>query len=566
MRRTADSTVHAGEALDGPLRILLIAPDGVSAHPIQGRSELKLGRSEANELRVDDPEISREHLVLRFGTSVGVEDLGSANGTRVRGKPIRAGVLVELGPGDLVEAGSTIVILQRASAAVPLRRRLLPHSAFEHRLDEACLHRGRDAEFTILRIHVEAGGVESVERALTEPIGARDLIASYAPGEYELIAFDSGSGNRVAEEIEQRLDAAKIEHRVGLAAFPRDGTTPEELIEKACAALRGGRSVDSEPSDIIVEAESMKNLYRLIDRVARGNISVLLLGQTGVGKEVVAERLHLASPRRERPFLRLNCAALSDSLFESELFGYEKGAFTGATSPKKGLLENADGGTVFLDELGEMPIHIQAKLLRVIEQKKVMRVGGLEARDIDVRFVSATNRNLEDAASEGAFRSDLYFRLNGVTLDIPPLAERREEIEGLARFFVAKACKDMGFTKAPTITPRALVRLLEYAWPGNIRELRNMMERAVLLASDDRIDLEHLPIDKLSTAWRPAAKPDPLELEPLEDERAKIQAAIERCGGNQSRAAELLGFSRRTLSKKLDKHQLPRPLKDARRP
>jgi len=235
----------------------------------------------------------------------------------------------------------------------------------------------------------------------------------------------------------------------------------------------------------------------LIERVATGTISVLLMGETGVGKEIVAEAVHRYSPRAEKPLLRLNCAALSETLLESELFGHEKGAFTGAGQAKPGLLESADGGTVFLDEVGELPLSIQVKLLRVIEDRKVMRVGGLQDKSIDVRFVAATNRDLEDEVKRGSFREDLYFRLNGVSLVIPPLRERPAELEELARQFAAEASAQLGQAEPPEISTEVLDCFREYAWPGNIRELRNLMERAVLLAVDEPIGLAHLPVEKL---------------------------------------------------------------------
>ena len=249
----------------------------------------------------------------------------------------------------------------------------------------------------------------------------------------------------------------------------------------------------------------MRDLYRMLDRIARGTISVLLLGETGVGKEVLAERIHRSSPRSDAPFVKLNCAAFSETLIESELFGHEKGAFTGADAAKPGLFEAAEGGSVFLDEVGEMPAVLQAKLLRVLEQRQVMRVGSIKPRAIDVRVIAATNRDLEVEVSEGRFRSDLFYRLNGISIVVPSLKERPSEIKPLAEMFIARIAKDLG-RGAPVLTLRSVELLERYDWPGNIRELRNVMERAVLLAPGDEIEVEHLPVEKMTTAWLTGAR------------------------------------------------------------
>jgi DNA-binding NtrC family response regulator len=356
----------------------------------------------------------------------------------------------------------------------------------------------------------------------------------------------------------------------------------------------------------------MDGVRELIGRIAASTISVLILGETGVGKEVLAEMVHRRSPRASKPFLRLNCAALSDSLLESELFGHERGAFTGAVAQKRGLLETADGGTVFLDEVGEMPLSTQVKLLRVIEERMVTRVGGLSPKSLDVRFVAATNRDLEAEVARGTFRQDLFFRLNGISIVVPPLRERQGEIAQLAQTFIAAASRDR--PRPPRLSRDALARLVSYSWPGNIRELRNVIERAVLLAEDGEIAPRHLPLEKMSAPVTarvpsrstappasarssapgvfpvsPAAKvlspegrtdawpvvPDPTQPPPppasasapaLKDElaaleRQRILDALERCTWNQTRAARMLGMSRGVLMARLDQYGIARPRK-----
>jgi transcriptional regulator with PAS, ATPase and Fis domain len=345
----------------------------------------------------------------------------------------------------------------------------------------------------------------------------------------------------------------------------------------------------SQASVVVVDA-AVKEIHRIVDLVAKGDLSVVLLGETGVGKEVIADAIHRRSPRAAASYVRVNCAALPDALLESELFGYERGAFTGASQAKPGLLEMAQGGTVFLDEIAELPLSMQSKLLCVLENHEVMRVGGLKPRPIDVRFIAATNRDLAQLVREGSFRQDLYFRLNGIAITIPPLRDRPREVAPLAREFVSVACRDAGRALL-TIDGDALAWLEQHDWPGNVRELRNVMQRAVMLCEADAIQLRHLlPESAFGDRRRdgdrvsehPVSEPPPTmkrldHLEPaiapggLRDaarravetiERRKIADVMERCAGNQTRAAKLLGISRRTLVTRLTEYGFGRPLKD----
>jgi DNA-binding NtrC family response regulator len=334
------------------------------------------------------------------------------------------------------------------------------------------------------------------------------------------------------------------------------------------------RSAGDEPEVVLCDP-AMKAIYRQASLAAATSISVLILGETGVGKEVLARAVHAASPRRMKPFLALNCASLSETLLESELFGYEKGAFTGALQARPGLFESAEGGTVFLDEVGDLPRPTQVKLLRVLEERKVMRVGARAPRSVDVRFLSATNRDLEADVEEGTFRSDLFFRLNGLSLTIPPLRERVGELVPLCRALTENACRREGRRTVPTIDDEARCLLEEHAWPGNVRELRNAIDRAVALCQGDTITIEHLPPNlgrrtpipssgRTSRFEAPASSPElrqKLQGEMAALEREEIARALERCGGNQTQAAEVLGISRRTLVTRLGAYGLPRPRK-----
>ncbi len=252
----------------------------------------------------------------------------------------------------------------------------------------------------------------------------------------------------------------------------------------------------------------MQRIHQLAERAAAGTINVIVTGETGVGKELLSETVHRMSPRRDGPYVCLNCAALSETLLESELFGHERGAFTGAHQAKTGLIEAAAGGSLFLDEVGELSLTTQAKLLRVLETREVTRLGSVKPRRIDVRFIAATNRDLEAEVERGTFRRDLYFRLNGITLTIPPLRERRTEIPYLAGIFIRRICRELG--RPEPQLPQPILHILEqYAWPGNIRELKNMIERAVLLCDGPAIGLDHLPSEKFDPVRVPKPTPPP---------------------------------------------------------
>lgn len=465
------------------LELAVFAAGGTTRHALPQSGRVSLGRAEGNDIRVEDSSVSRRHAILHLGSTLQVEDLGSANGTKLRREKgaagtvrledyvVKAGELVEFAVGDVVNIGSAMVVVRCVGEAP--------------------------------------------------------------------VAKEPGFG----------------------------GT-------------------------YIIRDEAMKRLYAMVDRIAEGPISVLLLGETGVGKEVLAETIHRKSPRAKAPFLRLNCGALSESLLESELFGHEKGSFTNAVRSKPGLFETAEKGTVFLDEVGELPLGIQVKLLRVLEDRQVMRVGGLSPRPIDVRFISATNRDLAAEVQRGTFRQDLYFRLNGIALSIPPLRERRDEIEPLALAFAASAAASIG-RSAPSITSEAMAALLRHDWPGNVRELRNAIERAVVLC-EGVIRPEDLVLDGHAAGAQPAVASStvpvraavverPPELEetavpavregvstlPLKNlrqelgslERQRMIDALEKCAGNQTAAAAMLGIPRRTFVAKLAAYNIPRPRK-----
>ena len=353
---------------------------------------------------------------------------------------------------------------------------------------------------------------------------------------------------KVGETIQIGSSVLIVQKRAAQADLIRPETLRDEGLASTLSPSPGARS-----------GEAMRRVHELAERAAAGTINVLIAGETGVGKELLAETVHRASPRRGGPYVCLNCAALSETLLESELFGHERGAFTGAVQAKPGLLETAARGTLFLDEVGELPLSTQAKLLRVIETREVARLGSVRPHRIDVRFIAATNRDLEAEVARGAFRADLYYRLNGITLTIPPLRSRLEEIRPLAETFARQICRDLG-RQAPLLPPASVSHLEAYAWPGNIRELKNVIERAVLLCEGPMLEPQHMPLERPLTE---SQKLTSSGAGPARNERDRIVEALASCAGNQSRAAKMLGIPRRTFVTKLDAYRIPRPKKGA---
>ena len=426
--------------------VVLAGPEATSVR-LPAAGALVVGRSPKCDIIIPDRSVSREHLRLIVAGDVFVEDLGSANGTRVGGIPVAAHEKVRLAAGMLVDVGSVGIMIRAGAAPSPS--------------------------------HVPAA-------------------------------------------------AASV----------------------------------------------------TVERVARSSLTVLIQGETGSGKELMAESIHRLSPRASMPLLRLNCAAISDTLMESELFGHERGAFTGAVASKLGLLETAEGGTVFLDEIGDLGLPLQAKLLRVLEERKVWRVGALKPVSIDVRFVAATHRDLEEAAIEGKFRRDLLFRLNAITLRVPPLRERTGEIPALAQMFIDEACASMS-RPALHLDGGALQALLRHDWPGNIRELKNVISRTVAMCDGPTIEEAHLslpreggrtsvaPREHVPTSSghgarsaRSLAPQGTLhdDVEALEQDR--ILKALEACDYNRTRAAQMLGIARNTLASRMARFAIRVPGRD----
>lgn len=358
------------------------------------------------------------------------------------------------------------------------------------------------------------------------------VLTAYEDLQTAVQAMQAGACHYMTKPINFNDVAAMVEKYARVNALARENRS----LKQAVAVINAGENM-------VGESEVTQKLRALIARVAPSEATVLIRGESGTGKEVTARAVHMASARSAGPFVAVNCAAISESLLESELFGYRKGAFTGADTDRDGLFEAARGGTLFLDEIGEASLAVQAKLLRVLEERKINRVGDPRETDVDVRILTATNSPLEESITNKTFREDLYYRLLVFPLDVPPLRERADDIAMLASHFI----KILG-RRQSKLPARTINRMRAYGWPGNIRELRNLIERAHILAGPENIDDEHVILNVILNA-----KEEPVggDLDLDSNARRLIRAALDRAAGNKSQAAEMLGITRRTLYSRL---------------
>jgi two-component system response regulator HydG len=411
------------------------------------------------------------------------------------------------------------------------------------------------------KVNTASSGVEAVAAFEKEPLPV--VICDYslpdAKGTDLLQKF-----REVSPEVQMimltgkgTIDIAVSAMKAGVFDFVTKPVDPEHLLELAKRAgqlynaLAENKSLKEEvrriSEDLIVGRHPViQNLYRLINTVAPTGATVLIEGESGTGKELVARLIHKRSPRADKPFVAVDCGAIPENLLESELFGYEKGAFTGATARKQGRFERADGGTLFLDEITSLPLSSQAKLLRVLQDKMIERLGGNKAIPIDVRLIAATNTDLDEAVAKQKFREDLYYRLNIVKLKIPPLRDRASDIPLLAEHFIQKHRAKVN-SPVSGMSKEALKALMEHAWPGNVRELENAIEHSLIMAKDSAIMIHDLP--PLSDSQKSFSRLD-------EAERSLLIKAIKDAGGNKYKAAKMLGIPRSSLYSKLQKHGL----------
>ncbi|RKH07918.1 sigma 54-interacting transcriptional regulator [Corallococcus carmarthensis] len=566
--------------------LLVIEGGSSSTFRLPTEGEVVIGRAQDAEVRIQDGSVSRRHALLSVSSGEGaIADLGSHNGTRVNGQSLAGAT--PLVSGDVISVGEVILVLhqKRADTAAPSSVLSLP--GFRQRLAEDVARALRyqrpsgvlflDGADTVLDPPVIAAALEAHLRPL-------DACACWSASQCVLSLNDLEPDEM--EEVSRRL----LDHllplapraRAGLARCPADGSDADALLSlarrAASAALPGALATEAQVVEhkrlgehvALIADPAMLRLHALLEQLAPSTLPVLIHGETGTGKELAAAALHQGSPRRGQRLLAINCAALPEALVESELFGHERGAFSGAVTAKVGLLESAQGGTVFLDEVAELSLSTQARLLRVLETRRLTRLGEVHERPVDLRLVAATHRELSAEVQAGRFRQDLYFRLNAAVVHLPPLRHRRVEIPILARAFLQAACEQLG--RAPLLlSDRVMACLLAFDWPGNVRELKNDMAFLAATVRDASVEPWHLP-SKLGGPRTPVpvdppvapvgAPPRfrPIEEELRELERARMVEALEASGGVQTHAAELLAMPRRTFFTKMKQYGLsPRP-------
>ncbi|HEY8515042.1 MAG TPA: sigma-54 dependent transcriptional regulator [Candidatus Binatia bacterium] len=370
------------------------------------------------------------------------------------------------------------------------------------------------------------------------------LITAHSSVKEAVAAIQAGA----ADYLEKPVDCRRLHHTIQMIVERR------RLRQRVRILELGGR--DSTVFEgMVARSRRMLEVFGFIERIAEYPTTTLIMGESGTGKELVARAVHSRSPLRDRPFVVCNCSVLAPGLIESELFGHVRGAFTGADRDHKGLFETANGGTIFLDEIGELPLGAQVKLLRVLENREIRRVGSPTSMPVDIRVVAATNRDLARMVRNGEFREDLFYRLNVGVIELPPLRERLEDLELLCEHFLSQFARRFALDKA-TVSPAAMAVMRAYRWPGNVRELCNVLERASIMANGGEIQPEHLPADlrRASDVVEETPTIPPLDLSLEAAERDQIKRALDSAGGKRVAAARLLGLSRRTLYRKLEKY------------
>jgi Nif-specific regulatory protein len=565
-------------ALEGPSRW--------TSHDLED-GEVSIGRSETNRIVVPDAVLSRRHCILRVNQDeLTLVDCGSRNGTRLNGQPVAE---ARLRNGDLIQAGGTVfrVVIgdESSSPGQPSSGTVVLPSENSVYLKPAEMA-GEDRPTRDLAVLLRVSNQLAAARTTAEVyVKLESLLAELYPGAKVRVIAREDTAHSDEEADSAAAQGAGLVHDGALLVAPlrqqgevaavlriESGTVRfnnDELDLIAALSTIASLALDNAwhveylagenqrlteeltgKFAILGKSDAIAEVCRLIGRAAPSDATVLVLGESGTGKELVARALHANSRRSTRPFVAVNCAALNENLLESELFGHEKGSFTGAISQKRGKLEVAEGGTLFLDEVGEMAPALQAKLLRVLQEREFERVGGTRVLRADVRLVAATNRDLEAECRKGAFRQDLYFRLKVISIHTPPLRDRREDIEILASQFTAKFAARAG-RRITGISPAAKAALLRYDWPGNVRELENAIEHAVVLGTTEMILVEDLPDNVIDIASDPG-QPGSGYHEKVADAKRKILlSAIEEADGNHAAAARSLGLNPTYLSRLL---------------
>ncbi len=564
-------------AEEGSAYVLVIGPGGSRRQILSASGRLTIGRADDCEIVVDDPSVSRRHAALEL-TSAGaaVIDLGSHNGTRVNGNRVedRSPIV----SGDVIAVGAAVLV-PYLGHRVGWRGGLDEPSRALERLAIEVDRAGRFGRpLTLLLVELGEQLANGVLALLSPVLRPCDVVGRL--GASQLLVIFPELPTRDGEAASQRVISALAvmsPRAVGMAVYPADGGDAGALLTAAREAARPGGGARLQRAEdtgstltiggraVVVADPGLRRVYELLRRLAPSPMPVLLLGETGVGKEVAAHALHDWSARATGGFVAVNCAALPDNLVESELFGYRKGAFSGADRDKPGFFEAASGGTLFLDEVAELPLAAQAKLLRVLDAGEVTRLGAVVPTRVDVRVVAATNRDLAAAVARGSFRDDLYYRLNGAVVVLPPLRDRPRDVPVLARAFLRESAVRAGRPQL-TLSDESLRLLTAHRFPGNVRELARAMEYAATVAHDAVVEPWHLPPafappGEVLSSSAPVDGSTPSSLRPIAEEvaeleRRRMSEALAAAGGNQSRAADMIGMPHRTFQTKLGKYGL----------
>ncbi len=592
------SSSQGGTKRAGRPYLLLLHRGATRVVHLPADAEYVVGRDPGVDVPIEDRSISRRHVVLSVkGRDVVLSDLGSLNGSRVNGQRI-AEQGHALHSGDVISIGAVQLIFQRSGGAPAPSHLPLPGAAFGQRLQAEVERSMRYQHPMALLVLETAGpigeGCQLLE-VLFERLRTMDVVGTLDERCLAVLLPEVSSeyGPLVANRILEAMLPFDPQVRAGMASWPDDSVEPDALLDAARAAARGSKpgafgTASQTTTEVQVGSQAACfadagtiRLLSLVERIAPTDLAVLIHGETGVGKEIFAALLHARSARASERMVAVNCATISLSLAESELFGHQRGAFTGAHADRVGLIESAHLGTLFLDEIGELPLTIQVKLLRVLQEGELTRVGENQVRKVDVRLLAASNRDLRAEAEQGRFRQDLFFRISAVMLTVPPLRDRPREIALLAQRFAAEAGARTG-RAAPQLAPDTVRLLTRHPWPGNVRELRNVVERAVALTHGAMIEPWALPPEmSLSRpdpgrhrTLPPLAASEPIAPEKMEFvalqtelrdlEQQRMKEALAATDDHQAEAAALLQMPLRTFENKLKSYGI-KPGKRGRR-
>ena len=574
---------HRDHSCAGGVSLMLYLRDGVRVVPLVSSRALVIGRLPPADVAVRDASLSRQHACVELiDGHVWIEDLGSTNGTCIDGKPVERSVVGEGAELTLGAVSCTVHRRQDDPGTVVVESHDRFHSGLEAEVLRARTYQRRVALLLVRGVGDE-GRLSRWFTAVRDRLRPFDRVALYSADTLEILLpeADTAQGRALAAD----LIAGQGTLRCGLGVYPEHGGTVDELVEVTREAQRRASAQQPirealahvSPSDAaaggegpVIACDAMKRVYSTVERLASRVIPVLLQGETGTGKEVVARALHDGGERRDQPLICVNCGGIPSQLVESTLFGHEKGAFTGAGQRQHGVFESARGGSVLLDEVGELPAAAQAALLRVLENKRFSRVGSSQEIEVDVRVIAATHRDLESMCDAGSFRRDLLYRLNAMTLTVPPLRDRTEEIPLLVGHFVELANRANG-CQVQGVDEDALQLLCRYRWPGNVRELRNAIERAVVIALDEEIGVDDLPgpiraLAPAATEDDPTGAEEPSQDGTLGNLRAEVERleaemildALRHTSWDRKRAAASLGLPVRTMARKMKSYGLKR--------